>query len=96
MWVTSSLQKHLLIVVLGTENAYLRAWFRSQRAEVSAVGKFWGVSFSHGACADAPCLVLPGRQDMNIEFSQSLASSPRRSQLHDVGYRTIGNGKTSS
>jgi SulP family sulfate permease len=55
-----------------TENAYLRAWFRSQKAEVSAV-------------------VLPGRQDTDIDFPHSLASSPRRSQLHDVGYRTIGN-----
>jgi len=55
-----------------TENAYLRAWFRSQKAEVSAV-------------------VLPGRQDTEINFPHSLASSPRRSQLHDAGYRTIGN-----
>jgi SulP family sulfate permease len=59
-------------VMEWTENAYLRAWFRSQKAEMTPV-------------------VLPGRQDADITFLQSLASSPRRSHLHDAGTRTIAN-----
>jgi len=36
-------------------------------------------------------LVLPGRQDVSINMNPTpLVSSPRRSQLHDVGWRTIG------
>ncbi|KAF7986828.1 hypothetical protein HWV62_12524 [Athelia sp. TMB] len=54
-----------------TENAYLRAWFKTQKAEASA-------------------LVLPGRQDNDIEFHNSFVGSPRRSQLQDVGVRTMG------
>jgi len=54
-----------------TENAYLRAWFRSQKAETS------------------PMVALPGRQDADIAFQRSLASSPRRSHLDDAGNRTI-------
>jgi len=54
-----------------TENAYLRAWFKTQKAEASAVA-------------------LPGRQDNHIGFDNSFIGSPRRSQLQDVGIRTIG------
>jgi len=53
-----------------TENAYLRAWFRSQKVETIPV-------------------VLPGRQDYDVAFCQSLAGSPRRSHLHDAANRTI-------
>ncbi|KAJ7675474.1 sulfate transporter family-domain-containing protein [Mycena rosella] len=59
-----------------TENAYLRAWFRSQKSETSAY-------------------MLPGRQDANIAYQESLigsfAGSPRRSHLRDAGHRTIAN-----
>ncbi|KAJ7119614.1 sulfate transporter family-domain-containing protein [Mycena epipterygia] len=59
-----------------TENAYLRAWFRSQKSEMSAY-------------------MLPGRQDANIAYQESLAGSlvgtPRRSHLRDAGHRTIAN-----
>ncbi|KAJ7280204.1 sulfate transporter family-domain-containing protein [Mycena rebaudengoi] len=57
-----------------TENAYLRAWFRSQKSEASAY-------------------VLPGRQDADIAYQDSMAGSlvgsPRRSHLRDAGHRTI-------
>ncbi|KAJ6491582.1 sulfate transporter family-domain-containing protein [Mycena vulgaris] len=57
-----------------TENAYLRAWFRSQKSETSAY-------------------ILPGRQDANIAYQESLAGSfvgtPRRNHLRDAGHRTI-------
>ncbi|KAJ7485150.1 sulfate transporter family-domain-containing protein [Mycena galericulata] len=57
-----------------TENAYLRAWFQSQKSETSAY-------------------VLPGRQDANIAYQESLVGSfvgsPRRSHLRDVGHRTF-------
>ncbi|KDR73007.1 hypothetical protein GALMADRAFT_745144 [Galerina marginata CBS 339.88] len=58
-----------------TENAYLRAWFRSQKIETSATS-----------------LVVPGRQDADIEYSHLVGSfvrSPRRSHLRDAGDRTI-------
>ncbi|KAI0795819.1 sulfate transporter family-domain-containing protein [Abortiporus biennis] len=53
-----------------TENAYLRAWFLSQKAETHAV-------------------VLPGRADDVVTFESSLATSPRRSQLLEAGFRTL-------
>ncbi|KAF7291504.1 Sulfate transporter family protein [Mycena kentingensis (nom. inval.)] len=59
-----------------TENAYLRAWFRSQKSETAAY-------------------VIPGRQDTNLAYQDSLAASfvgsPRRSHLRDAGHRTIAN-----
>ncbi|KAF8896886.1 hypothetical protein CPB84DRAFT_1815880 [Gymnopilus junonius] len=58
-----------------TENAYLRAWFRSQKIETSAT-----------------FLMVPGRQDADIEYSHLVGSfvrSPRRSHLRDAGDRTI-------
>ncbi|KAJ7086439.1 sulfate transporter family-domain-containing protein [Mycena belliarum] len=59
-----------------TENAYLRAWFRSQKSETSAY-------------------MLPGRQNMNIAYQEtldsSLVGSPRRIHLRDAGHRTIAN-----
>ncbi|KAJ7471937.1 sulfate transporter family-domain-containing protein [Mycena latifolia] len=59
-----------------TENAYLRAWFRSQKSETSAY-------------------MLPGRQDANIAYQESVTGSfvgsPRRSHLRDAGHRTIAN-----
>ncbi|KAF7290582.1 Sulfate transporter family protein [Mycena indigotica] len=59
-----------------TENAYLRAWFRSQKSETSPY-------------------VIPGRQDSNLAYQESLAGSfvgsPRRSHLRDAGHRTIAN-----
>ncbi|KZP23932.1 hypothetical protein FIBSPDRAFT_736539 [Athelia psychrophila] len=55
-----------------TENAYLRAWFKNQKAETSSA------------------VVLPGRQDNDIDFHNSFVGSPRRSQLQDVGVRTMG------
>lgn len=39
-------------------------------------------------------LVLPGRQDTDIDFHNSFVNSPRRSQLQDVGVRTMGSGWT--
>ncbi|KAJ7153000.1 sulfate transporter family-domain-containing protein [Mycena filopes] len=63
-----------------TENAYLRAWFRSQKSEASA---------------HTYSLPLPGRQDANIAYQESFADSfvgsPRRSHLRDAGHRTIAN-----
>ncbi|KAJ7186860.1 sulfate transporter family-domain-containing protein [Mycena filopes] len=63
-----------------TENAYLRAWFRSQKSE---------------ATAHTYSLSLPGRQDANIAYQESFADSfvgsPRRSHLRDAGHRTIAN-----
>ncbi|KAJ7074561.1 sulfate transporter family-domain-containing protein [Mycena amicta] len=60
-----------------TENAYLRAWFRSQKSET------------------APYVTIPGRQDANLAYQESLADSfvgsPRRSHLRDAGHRTIAN-----
>ncbi|KAF7416286.1 hypothetical protein PC9H_002551 [Pleurotus ostreatus] len=53
-----------------TENAYLRAWFRSHKTEISAYA-------------------LPGRREADIQFAESLVSSPRISHLHDAGNRTI-------
>ena len=38
------------------------------------------------------CEALPGRQDADIVFSKSLASSPRRSHLDDAGQRTMAHG----
>ncbi|KAJ7117895.1 sulfate transporter family-domain-containing protein [Mycena crocata] len=59
-----------------TENAYLRAWFRSQKSETSAY-------------------MLPGRQDANIAYQESLVGSfvgsPRRAHLRDAGHRTFAN-----
>ncbi|KAI0314568.1 sulfate transporter family-domain-containing protein [Amylostereum chailletii] len=54
-----------------TENAYLRAWFMSAKAETSRP------------------VVLPGRQDSVNLMRDSVATSPRRSQLRDAGQRTI-------
>ncbi|KAJ7747683.1 sulfate transporter family-domain-containing protein [Mycena maculata] len=60
-----------------TENAYLRAWFRSQKSETSAYSR----------------RLLPGRQDANIAYQESLAGSlvgsPRRSHIREAGHRTI-------
>ncbi|KAF4588225.1 hypothetical protein EYR38_010192 [Pleurotus pulmonarius] len=53
-----------------TENAYLRAWFRSHKTEISAYA-------------------LPGRREADIQFAESLGTSPRISHLHDAGNRTI-------
>ncbi|PPQ66690.1 hypothetical protein CVT26_009550 [Gymnopilus dilepis] len=58
-----------------TENAYLRAWFRSQKMETSTTS-----------------MMVPGRQDADIEYSHLVGSfvrSPRRSHLRDAGDRTI-------
>jgi sulfate permease, SulP family len=35
-----------------------------------------------------PCVVLPGRQDADIDYAQSL-SSPRITQMQDAGIRTL-------
>ncbi|KAJ7207976.1 sulfate transporter family-domain-containing protein [Mycena pura] len=63
-------------VMEWTENEYLRAWFRSQKAET---------------CGS----LLPGRQDANVAYQDSLGDSfvgsPRRSHLRDAGHRTIAN-----
>lgn len=37
--------------------------------------------------------MLPGRQDNDIGFHNSFVGSPRRSQLQDVGVRTMGSGQ---
>ncbi|KAL0573865.1 hypothetical protein V5O48_008082 [Marasmius crinis-equi] len=61
-----------------TENCYLRAWYRSQKELVLPYA-------------------LPGRQDADTTLSPSsvsstsVAGSPRRSHLNDVGFRTIAN-----
>ncbi|KAJ7629529.1 sulfate transporter family-domain-containing protein [Mycena polygramma] len=60
-----------------TENAYLRAWFRSQKTETSTYvlpgRQDANLSWHHGSLAG------------------SIAGSPRRSHLQDAGYRTIAN-----
>ncbi|KAG7085641.1 hypothetical protein E1B28_003188 [Marasmius oreades] len=58
-----------------TENCYLRAWFRAQKELVLP-------------------FALPGRQDtdpLSPGSHTSAATSPRRSHLNDVGFRTIAN-----
>jgi sulfate permease, SulP family len=78
-------------VVVGTENAYLRAWFRSQKTQSVPV------CMSRQKVAPYETYIgwaaLPGRQDTDIAFQHSLASSPRRSHLHDAATRTIANGQ---
>lgn len=49
-------------------------------------------SVNHRA-AHIASLALPGRQDTDIAFQHSLASSPRRSHLQDAATRTIANGQ---
>ncbi|KAJ7640445.1 sulfate transporter family-domain-containing protein [Mycena polygramma] len=60
-----------------TENAYLRAWFRSQKTETSTYvlpgRQDANLSWHQGSLAG------------------SIAGSPRRSHLQDAGYRTIAN-----
>ncbi|KAH6901521.1 vacuole protein [Coprinopsis sp. MPI-PUGE-AT-0042] len=62
-----------------TENEYLRAWYRSQKMEVSGIG--------------ATAMPVPSRREPQIEFhhpmSGSLVMSPRRTHIRDTGDRTI-------
>lgn len=69
--------------------------------QISEVGSFrlrqvpeagsWRVS-----CTDENYPVLPGRQDADIAYQDSMAGSlvgsPRRSHLRDAGHRTIAHG----
>jgi len=59
-----------------TENAYLRAWFRSQKATT-------------------PAVALPGRQDADISFHQSVPNSQRQLHLRDAGLRAMRTDTTS-
>ncbi|KAF8882992.1 sulfate transporter family-domain-containing protein [Infundibulicybe gibba] len=61
-----------------TENAYLRAWLRSQKSE------------SLNSPLD---MTLPGRHDDDIGYQQmnSLACSPRLSQIRNAGNMTLAN-----
>ncbi|EAU83619.2 vacuole protein [Coprinopsis cinerea okayama7 len=60
-----------------TENEYLRAWYRSQKMETTAV----------------TALPMPSRRETAIEYhhplSGSFVRSPRRSHIRDAGDRTI-------
>ncbi|KAJ7764856.1 sulfate transporter family-domain-containing protein [Mycena metata] len=61
-----------------TENAYLRAWFRSQKSEATAhTYTLPGRQDRNIAYQDS--------------FAESFVGSPRRSHLRDVGHRTIAN-----
>lgn len=85
---------------LGTENAYLRAWFRSQKSEASAYSECASQNQNDESESNFISPVLPGRQDANLAFQESLAGSvvgsPRRSHLRDAGHRTIANGQFST
>ncbi|KAJ6632540.1 sulfate transporter family-domain-containing protein [Mycena sp. CBHHK59/15] len=61
-----------------TENAYLRAWFRSQKSETSAY------------CESLPGRQVTDIAYQET-LAGSLAGSPRRSHLRDAGRRTIAN-----
>ncbi|KAF5382279.1 hypothetical protein D9757_008921 [Collybiopsis confluens] len=78
-----------------TKNAYLTAYFRSQKVETSSsviFGRFYAVSYRSHWLNES--LVLPGRQDVDVISSYqspSAVGSPRRALLLDIGARTIAN-----
>lgn len=76
------------LFVIGTENAYLRAWFRLQKSETVPLGMTYS-SFLSLYTHARHYTVLPGRQDVDIPLSSSLSTSPRWVHLHDVGYRNF-------
>ncbi|KAJ7021466.1 sulfate transporter family-domain-containing protein [Mycena alexandri] len=61
-----------------TENAYLRAWFRSQKSEVTAH------TYTLPGRQDRNIAYQES-------FADSFVGSPRRSHLRDAGHRTIAN-----
>ncbi|TDL16311.1 sulfate anion transporter [Rickenella mellea] len=61
-----------------TENAYLRAWFNSQKAEVDSTAKTY----------HAP----PVRKKSAFALGESFANSPRRVQIFNAAGRTIAQG----
>ncbi len=74
---------------LGTENAYLKAWFVSQKTETPVVGGSCpSVFHTHGLNEFTE---LPGRQDINVPQDDS-ANTPRKAQLLEAGWRTIARG----
>lgn len=82
---------------IGTENAYLHAWFSTQKLETSAISlREWRSRF----CLINPDLISAAisndRQAADLEFQRivgSVARSPRRSHIRDVGNRTIAHGR---
>lgn len=77
----------MLMSVVGTENAYLRAWFDSQKVQSHAIS---ASHTSHAQCFSLTmCFAaLPGRQD-GIILRDDIVSSPRLSRLLEAGRRTI-------
>ena len=82
------------ILFLGTENAYLRAWFKSQKFEFYPIslGMIYLLFKLRYTKDSKSATALPGQQASNNEYNPSLGCSPRRSHLYDVGDRTIATG----
>ncbi|KIP03684.1 hypothetical protein PHLGIDRAFT_110510 [Phlebiopsis gigantea 11061_1 CR5-6] len=70
-----------------TENAYLRAWFDSQKVESRTVGM--SVPMRHARQRiDPACPALPGRQG-GIILRDDFGTTPRMSRLLEAGWETI-------
>ena len=78
---------------IGTENAYLQAWFKSQKIEMSAAFRApFPLLSLHVIFERVKLVTMPHRQDTDLEYSQLVGSfvrSPRRSHIRDVGERTM-------
>ena len=84
-----------LDLFIGTENAYLRAWFLSQKAEgdrsVQYVGKILSINWkSTGLRVES---APRGSYKPAFLLSESFAGSPRRTQIQAAADRTIAKGR---
>ena len=74
----------------GTENAYLRAWFDSQKVESRTVGMSVPMRRARQRI-DPGRPALPGRQD-GIMLRDDFGTTPRMSRLLEAGWETIARG----
>lgn len=88
----------VLTVDLGTENAYIKAWFMSQKVEPDQTQSVQGelrdcMRANH--MFNLSFLALPGLRQWKPTFSLagSFAGSPRRVHLYNAAGSTIGHGE---